>query len=127
VPLLVEALRTPETIQCEDFRLARALEAFWRLDGVGHIQEIETVFVAVPHSYHRWRAAQAMDATAPDVFQANYAYECLWDCHDRTRICGCETVSLSQPGALSRLKEMAEDPHKSDSVRESAQQALDEF
>jgi len=126
-PLLVEALRTPETIQCEDSRLASALEAFWRLDGAGHIPEIETVFVTVPHSYHRWRAALAMDATAPDVFQANYAYECLWDCHDRTKICGCETVSLSQPGALSRLQEMTEDPRESDSVRESAQLALSEF
>jgi len=110
-----------------DFRLASALEAFWRLDGIGHIPEIESAFIAVPHSYHRWRAAWAMDTTAPDVFQANYAYECLWDCHEDTRICGCETVSLSQPGALARLKEIAEDPGENKRVRDSAVQTLDEF
>lgn len=127
VPLLVDALRTPETIQCEDWRLGNALEAFWRLDGIGHIPEIENVFLAVQHSYYRRDAAWAMDSTAPDVFQANYAYECLWDCHDDTRICGCETVSLSQPGALARLKEIAEDPYESERVRDSAVQTLDEF
>lgn len=127
LPLLVDMLSTPETIQCEDFRLSSAHEAFWRLDGIGHIPEIENAFVTAPHSYHRWRAAWAMDATAPDVFQANYACECLWDCHDRTRLCGCEIASLSQPGVLARLKEIAADPAESNRVRESAGLALDEF
>ncbi|MFH1716319.1 MAG: hypothetical protein ABIF19_03135 [Planctomycetota bacterium] len=127
VPLLVDVLSSPETIQCEDFRLASALEAFWHMDGVGHVPEIENVFVAVPHSCKRYRAARAMDATAPDVFQANYARECLWDCYWDTRICGCETAALSHPGVLTRLKEISQDPHESERVRESAQLASGEF
>ncbi len=127
VPLLVDALRTPKTIQCEDFRLSSALEAFWLLDGIGHIPEIENVFVVVPHSYKRYRAAWAMETTAPHVFQTMYAYECLWDCHWDTRICGCETASLSQPGVLARLKELADDPNESKQVRQAARLAIDEF
>jgi len=34
---------------------------------------------------------------------------------------------LFQPGALARLKEIAENPDESDSVRESAQLTLGEF
>jgi hypothetical protein len=97
------------------------------LDGIGHIPEVENIFVTVQHSYYRRDAAWAMDAIAPDAFQANYAYECLWDCHADTRICGCETVSLSQTGALARLKELGEDKNERDSVRQSAQLALDDF
>lgn len=127
VPLLVDVLSTPKMIQCEDWRLGSALEAFWHLDGIGHMPEIENIFITVQHSYYRRDAAWAMDATAPDVFQANYAYECLWDCHADTRICGCETVSLSLPGALARLKELADDNIETDSVRENAKVALDDF
>lgn len=127
IPLLINVLKNPKTIQCEDFRLSSALEAFWRLDGIGHIPEIENVFVVVPHSYHRWRAAYAMATTAPDVFQAHYAYECLWDCHDDTRICGCENASLSQPGVLARLNEISEDSNEDDEVRAAAKLAINEF
>ena len=127
IPLLVKALNTLQTIECKDFRLSNALEAFWRFDCVGHIPEIENVFIVVPHSYHRWRAAYAMATTAPDVFQAHYAYECLWDCHDDTRICGCENASLSQPGVLARLNEISEDPNEDDEVRAAAKLVINEF
>ena len=127
IPLLVNVLKNPKTIQCKDFRLSSALEAFWRFDSIGHIPEIENVFVVVPHSYQRWRAACAMATTAPDVFQTNYAYECLWDCHNDTRICGCENVSLSQPDVLARLNEISEDSNEDDEVREAAKLAIDEF
>jgi len=127
VPLLVDALKNPKTIQGADFRLSSALVAFWHLDGIGHIPEIENVFVGVAHSYQRYRAAWAMDTTASHVFEARYAYECLWDCHRDTRICGCETVALSQPGVLARLKEIADSPNEDEEVREAAKLAIDEF
>jgi hypothetical protein len=127
IPLLVDVLKTPKTIQCEDFRLSSALEAFWRLDGIGHIPEIENVFIVVPHSYQRNRAAYAMAVTALNVFQTNYAYECLWDCHDDTRICGCENVPLSHPGVLARLNEILKNPNEVDEVREAAKHAINEF
>jgi hypothetical protein len=127
IPLLVQALKAPQTIGCDDFRLGNTLEALERFEGIGHIPEIENIFLIIPHSYHRRRAALAMASTAPDVFQAQYAYECLWDCHWDTRIVGCYNVALSHPGALARLKEMAENPNESEKVREAAQEAIDEF
>jgi len=127
IPLLVQALNDPQIIKCDDFRLGNTLEALERFEGIGHIPEIENIFLIIPHSYHRCRAAQAMASTAPDVFQAQYAYECLWDCHWDTRIGGCYNVALSHPGALARLKEIAEDPNESDRVRQAAKLAIDEF
>ncbi len=127
IPLLVQALNDPQIIKCDDFRLGNTLEALERFEGIGHIPEIENIFLIIPHSYHRRRAAQAMASTAPDVFQAQYAYECLWDCHWDTRIGGCYNVALSHPGALARLKEIAEDPNESDRVRQAANLAIDEF
>lgn len=127
IPLLVQALNDPQIIRCDDFRLGNTLEALERFEGIGHIPEIENIFLIIPHSYHRRRAAQAMASTAPDVFQAQYAYECLWDCHWDTRIGGCYNVALSHPGALARLKEIAEDPNESEQVRQAAKLAIDEF
>ena len=127
IPLLVQALNDPQIIRCDDFRLGNTLEALERFEGIGHIPEIENIFLIIPHSYHRCRAAQAMASTAPDIFQAQYAYECLWDCHWDTRIGGCYNVALSHPGALARLKEIAEDPNESEQVRQAAKLAMDEF
>ena len=127
IPLLIQVLNDPQIIRCDDFRLGNTLEALERFEGIGHIPEIENIFLIIPHSYHRCRAAQAMASTAPGVFQAQYAYECLWDCHWDTRIGGCYNVALSHPGALARLKEMAEDPNESENVRKAAQEVIDEF
>jgi len=127
VPILIEALRTPETLRCEDFRLSSALEALALFDGIGPIPELETVFCEVAHCRQRHRAAVAMEITAPLHFQHHYAFECLWDCHDDTRELGCDTVSLTVPGALERLRELAEDDDEYDNVREAAQRRLDGF
>ncbi len=126
-PLLIEALRTPETIQCEDFRLSSALNALARFDGIGPIPEIEQVFRQVQSSFERYRAAHAMAVTAPAEFASKYAFECLWDCHWDTRALGCKTVNLSTPGALERLKDIAADTAESDNVRQPAQERLEEF
>jgi len=125
VPMLIEALRTPETVRCEDFRLSGTLEALALFDGIGPIPELESVFCEVAHCYQRHRAAVAMDVTAPVHFQREYAFECLWDCHYETRALGCETVSLAEPGALERLKELAAD--EDDDVREAAQARIEGF
>ena len=127
VPMLIEVLRTPETIRCEDFRLSSALEAFWRFDGIGPIPELEEVFCGVAHCYQRHRAAVAMEITSPIHFRHHYAFECLWDCHDGTRGLACDTVDLTVPGALERLKELATDEDEYDNVREAAQERLEGF
>jgi HEAT repeat protein len=127
IPLLIQALKDPQIISCDDFRLGNTLEALARFEGIGHIPEIEYIFLIVPHSYHRCRAAHAMASTALDVFQTKYAYECLWDCHWYTRIGGCYNVALSHPGALARLIEIVEDQNESDNVRKAAQEVINEF
>ena len=124
--MLIEALRTPETVRCEDFRLSDTLQALALFDGIGPIPELETVFCEVAHCYHRYDAAVAMDVTAPVHFEREYAFECLWDCHHETRALGCETVSLTEPGALDRLRELAADEDESDHVREAAQARIED-
>jgi len=116
VPLLIEVLRTPETIRCEDFRLAGALGTMTRFDGIGPIPELEQVFRQVPHCRRRCDAANAMYITAPVEFAAMYAVECLWDCHEETRALGCWTANLSTPGVLERLREIAAEPNDQDDV-----------
>ena len=127
VPLLIEALRTPETLRYEDFRLSSALDALARFDGIGPVPELEEVFRQVQHCFGRYRAANAMEATAPVEFASKYAFECLWDCHWDTRKLGCEVVSLSTPGVLERLREIAADAAQPESVREAAQERLEGF
>jgi len=124
VPMLVAALRNPETFRCEDFRLSGTLEALALFDDIGPIPELETVFCGVAHCYQRHRAAVAMEITAPLHFQHHYAFECLWDCHDDTRKLGCDTVNLTIPGALERLKELADDENEYGNVREAARKRL---
>jgi hypothetical protein len=127
IPLLIETLRTPETVRYEDFRLSSALDALARFDGIGPIPELEQVFRQVPHCFGRYRAANAMAVTAPVEFTSEYAFECLWDCHWDTRKLGCEMVSLSTPGVLDRLREIAADTNESDDVRHGAQERLEGF
>ncbi len=127
VPLLIEALRTPATIRCEDFRLSSALIALARFDSIGSIPEVEQVFRETQSCFRRRDAANAMAVTAPVEFTSEYAFECLWDCHWDTRILGCEMVSLSTPGALERLREIAADPSEIETVRAAAQERLEGF
>jgi len=127
VPLLLEALRMPEAIRREDRRLPSALDALARLDGIGPIPEVEQVFCQVQNSFDRYCAANAMAATAPTHFAAHYAFECLWDCHWDTRALGCEMVNLATPGALERVRELAQDPNEIDPVRWPARERLEGF
>jgi hypothetical protein len=127
VPLLIEALRTAETLRGGDFRLSSALDALARFDGFGWIPELEQVFCEAQDCFWRYRAARAMAATAPVEFASEYAFECLWDCHDDTRALGCEMVSMPTPGALERLREITEDAVESGDVRRAAQERLEGF
>ena len=127
VPLLVDVLRSPQTLAREDCRLSFALESLAQCDGIGHIPEIEAVFCGTQSCYDRYRAAVAMETTAPHVFRHQFAFECLRDCHWYTRGFACQEVSLSGPGVLEALKEIADDPCESERVRSAAQERLDEF
>ncbi|MGE5295806.1 MAG: HEAT repeat domain-containing protein, partial [Solirubrobacterales bacterium] len=109
IPLLIEALRTPETLRREDFRLSSAVNAMARFEGIGPVPELEQIFREAQSCFDRYRAADAMAATSPVHFTAEYAFECLWDCHWDTPELGCEMVSLSMNDALDRLRELAAD------------------
>ncbi len=127
IPLLIEALRTPETIRREDFRLASALKAMTRFECIGPVPELERIFCEAQSCFDRYRAANAMAATSPVHFTADYAFECLWDCHWDTRELGCEMVSLSADGTIERLRELVTDPNESESLREQARTRLEGF
>lgn len=127
IPLLIEALRTPETLHREDFRLSSAVNAMARFEGIGPVLELEHVFCGAQSCFDRYRAAEAMAATSPVHFTADYAFECLWDCHWDTRKLGCEMVSLSADGAIERLRELTADLNESERVREQAQTRLEGF
>ena len=124
VPLLIEALHTPETHQGDDCRFHNALEALARIKGLGSVPELEQIFCQTDYSWSRYRAAKAMAATAPAEFTSRYAFECLWDCHWGARRVGCSVVNLSTPRALDRVREIAAD--KDDGAQEAAAQRLKE-
>jgi hypothetical protein len=124
VPLLIEALRVPETIRGEDCRLSGALIALTRFNGFGWIPELGQAFCQVQSCLWRYRAAKAMTATAPVEFTSRYALECLWDCHDDTRALGCEMVDLSTPDALERLREIATEGNDNKDVQQAAAERL---
>jgi hypothetical protein len=121
VPLLTEALRTPDAFRGEDPRLSGVLGALARFEGFGRIPELEHLFCQVENSFWRFYVAQAMAATAPVEFASEYAFECLWDCDKYARALGCEKVSLSTPGALERLRELAADVCEYDDTWQAAQ------
>ncbi len=127
VPLLTEALRTPDALRGEDPRLSGVLAALARFDGFGRIPELEQLFCQIENSFWRGYIAKAMIVTAPVEFASKYAFECLWDCDDYTRDLGCEKVSLSIPGALERLRELAADVCEYDDTWKIARKRLEGF
>lgn len=125
VPLLIEALRTPETIQGKDFRLSSTIRALARFKGFGRIPEVERVFCGADDGFDRGLAAETMASTAPDHFTHEFAFECLWDCEWCACKVGCAMVDLSTPGAIGRLKEIVSDPSEEDDIRRIAENRLD--
>ncbi len=125
--MLTEALRTADALRGEDPRLSGVLAALARFDGFGRIPELEQLFCQVENSFWRGYIAKAMTVTAPVEFASTYAFECLWDCDDYTRELGCEKVSLSIPGALERLRELAADVCEYDDTWKVARKRLEGF
>jgi len=125
IPLLIEALRTPEALREEDYRLLAALRALTRFEDLGRIPELEQVFRQTANSFRRADAAEAMAATSPDFFAAEYACECLHDCEWSVFKVGCGTTDLSTPGATDRLRKVADDAYELDYRREYAKERLE--
>lgn len=124
-PLLIQVLRTPETIEGKDSRLPFAVRALGRFEGYGRIPELERVFCEVGDPYDRGSAAKAMAATSAEHFRAEYAFECLWDSDWPAFKTGCAMVDLSTAGAVERLRKVVADPYESEGRREVAKERLE--
>ena len=65
-----------------------------------------------------------MQINAPAAFAETYAFECLWDCAEKTRMIGCESVPLMTIGARERFQAMTADPLENELVKAAIAQRL---
>ncbi len=89
----------------------------------GPYRAIRRIFREFPYSFGRRMLAEAMAAT-DSRFAHDLAYECLWDCEDRVRLVGTQSVDLGLPKAQQRLEVLARDEWEEGDVREAAQARL---
>lgn len=117
---LIAALQrdTPHSSEC--YAICGFLEILTRFSGAGPYPESETAFEQAGYSWVRRFAAEALDASEPERFARGLALECLWDCDERVRLIGCESVDLALPAARERLHALWHDPHEDDDVRREA-------
>jgi hypothetical protein len=106
--------------ELETYGTSSLLEILSRFADIGPVPEVERTFIETGYSYGRMHAARAMRANAPEWFARGYALECMWDCQEETRIIGSESVALDLPGAVERLRALADDPFEDESVRDAA-------
>ncbi len=125
IPMLKQAI--VDALNDEDenaYWLCSAIDALGNFGNVGMIGEVEKAYHETVYSYARRRAAQTMSINVPLDFSANYAYECLYDCEDGTKLLGIEFANVSVPAVYQRLSELAEDPLEDERVRKEAKERL---
>jgi len=117
---LLPSLRrdTPETNEC--YIQCGLLDILARFPEAGPYPEAATVFEEAGYSWTRIYAARVLQASEQRRFAEGHALECLWDCEERVRLVGCESVDLHGDGALSRVRAMTHDPYEEDCVRDKA-------
>ena len=116
-----------ESLQDEDtsaYMLCSAVDALGNFENIGMIPEIEKVYHEAIYSYARRRAVKTMSINDPLEFASKYAYECLYDCEDDTKLLGIEFANISDPAVYQRLSELAEDPLEDEQVRQDAKERL---
>ncbi len=106
--------------ELETYGTSSLLVILSRFADIGPVPEVERTFIETGYSYGRMHAAKAMCVNAPEWFARGYAFECLWDCEEETRVIGRESVALDVPGAKDRLRALADDPLEDESVRDAA-------
>ncbi len=121
---LLEQIRSTTDPCIEAYRAGRALDVLSRFSNIGPLPEVEQAYLTAAYSHERLRAANSMQKNAPSWFAVGYAYECLWDCEEETRAVGCESVAIDVPGALARLRELADDTLESEYIQEAARKRL---
>lgn len=98
------------------------VQALGRLPEAGPYPEFETIYRASAYSYTRATVVEAMAATDPR-FPETHAYECLWDCEDRTRLVAVARAPLTRE-VIERLRVLADDPAEERDVRHAAARRL---
>ena len=121
---LATALNAATLYNTDVYRVCGALDILARFSDIGLLPEVEAAFIESGYSFARRRAACAMQANAPVFFAETYAYECLWDCEEKIRRIGCESVALTIPGARARLQALTEDPLEGKEVQQVAAKRL---
>lgn len=118
---IIEALKDEED---KVYLLCSAIDALGNFEGIGMIAEVEIAYHESIYSCARRRAAEAMSIHAPAEFSAKYAYECLFDCEDDTKLVGIEYANIAEPKVYHRLTELAEDVLVHEGIRQEAIQRL---
>lgn len=100
-------------------------EALGRHPDAGPFPELERAFREMAYSYGRHFVADAIAETDPE-FGRHLALDALWDAEASIRALAAECVCLDIPGAVDRLRELAEDRFEDARVRTAAAAGLDE-
>jgi hypothetical protein len=121
---LIPSLRrdTPDTNEC--YMQCGMLEILARFPEEGPYPEVETVFKEAGYSRTRIYAAEVLAASDGQGFAHGLAVECLWDCEERVRLIGCNSVDLEMPDVRARLHAMSSDPYEDEDVSSAARERL---
>jgi hypothetical protein len=121
---LIPSLRrdTPDTNEC--YMQCGMLEILARFPEAGPYPEVEIVFKEAGYSRTRIYAAEVLAASDGQGFAHGLAVECLWDCEERVRLIGCNSVDLEMPDVRARLHAMSRDPYEDEDVSSAARERL---
>ena len=100
------------------------LEILARFPEAGPYPEVETVFREAGYSRTRIYAAEVLAASDGQGFARGRAVECSWDCEERVRVIGCDSVDLEMPDIRARLHAIASDPYEDEDVSSAARERL---
>jgi hypothetical protein len=113
---------TPDTNEC--YMQCDMLEILARFPEAGPYPEVETVFKEAGYSRTRIYAAEVLAGSDGQEFAHGLAVECLWDCEERVRLIGCDSVDLEMPDVRARLHAMSSDPYEDEDVSSAARERL---
>src|SRR5205085_5627268 len=113
---------TPDTNEC--YMQCGMLEILARFPAAGPYPEVETVFKEAGYSRTRIYAAEVLAASDGQGFAHGLAVECLWDCEERVRLIGCDSVALDMPDVRARLHAMSRDPDEDEDVSSAARERV---
>ncbi len=125
IPVLRQAiLQSLNDDEGRSYKLCSAVRALNKFSDRGMFPEVERVYHETIYSCARRDAVETMVNNAPDEFAIKYAYECLFDCEQYTKLAGIGSISLNNPDAYSRLKQLSEDSLETEDIRRKAAERL---